>query len=84
MELIGWIGSIFLSFCALPSAITSLKEGKCTDNVYMLWIWFIGEILLFTYVLPKREYALMLNYGCNICFLVVMLWYRHFPRRKSV
>lgn len=83
MELLAWTGSILLSICAAPSAYFSVKEGICRDNGYMLWIWFLGEICLFFYILPKRDYALMLNYGCNILFLVVMLRYKHFPRRKG-
>ena len=82
METIGWIGSILLAFCGLPQAIESYKT-KCSDGLTwgFLFMWLSGEILTFLYVLPKLDLPLIFNYSANIIFLIIILYFKIFPKK---
>lgn len=84
MSEIGWIGSILLSFCGLPQMILSIKNRR-TDGVssWFLWLWFLGEIFTFIYVLSLTVVSIQLitNYSLNIIFLTVIIYYKYFPNK---
>lgn len=77
MEIIGWIGSIFLALCSVPLAWESYKQ-KHSDGISnaFLTMWLVGELLTAAYVLPKQDYPLLLNYGLNIVCLIVVVRYK--------
>ena len=77
LELIGWIGTSLLAMCALPLAYESYKN-KHSNGISNIFIamWLIGELLTFAYVLPKKEYPLLFNYGLNIVCLAVVIRYK--------
>jgi uncharacterized protein with PQ loop repeat len=81
MEFIGWLGSILFCLCGLPQAIKSYKEGhsRGLSNAF-LWLWFLGEILSFIYVLPKLIWPLIGNYIVNFIFLLVIMKFKYFER----
>jgi hypothetical protein len=81
MENIGWIGSIMLAICGLPQAIESFKTKSSEGLTWgFLFLWFTGEILTFIYVLPKLDLPLLLNYSANIIFLLIIIYYKIFPK----
>jgi uncharacterized protein with PQ loop repeat len=82
MEIIGWIGSILLAFCGLPQAIESYRT-KSSDGLTwgLLLMWFWGEIFTIIYIIPKWHWPLIFNYTANIIFLVIIIYYKLFPKR---
>jgi uncharacterized protein with PQ loop repeat len=76
MELIGWIGSALLALCGVPLAWQTIKQkhARYMSNTFLA-MWLIGEILNFAYILPKRDYPLLLNYSLNIVFLMIVVMY---------
>ena len=80
MENIGWIGSILLAFCGLPQAIESYKTKSSAGLTWgFLFMWFVGELCTFAYILPKMDLPLMFNYGANIIFLIIIIYYKIRP-----
>jgi uncharacterized protein with PQ loop repeat len=79
MEIIGWIGGICLSLCALPQAIKVYREKNADGTSHlMLWLWMFGEILTLIYVLfAKFSLPLILNYSLNIVFVAVIFYYKY-------
>jgi uncharacterized protein with PQ loop repeat len=77
MEVIGWAGSILLALCAVPLAWQSFKQKHSTgiSNTF-LTMWLVGELLTFSYVLPKQDYPLLFNYGLNIACLIIVIRYK--------
>jgi uncharacterized protein with PQ loop repeat len=86
VELLGWVGSICFSLAALPQAIQSYKDGHSNGLVWgLLLLWFVGEICTATYVgLTSQSIPLLVNYGTNFCFLMVIMRYKIWPRRDDV
>ena len=80
MENIGWIGSILLAFCGLPQAWESYKTKSSAGLTWgFLFMWFVGELCTFAYILPKMDLPLMFNYGANIIFLIIIIYYKIRP-----
>jgi len=81
MELVGWAGSLLLAFCGLPQAIESWRTGSSSGVTWgLLAMWGVGEVLTLAYVMPKMEMPLLFNYAANIVFLVVISYYKIWPR----
>lgn len=85
MELIGWLGSLFLSICGIPMAVKSWRD-KHSDGVshLFLWFWFLGEVLLLIYVLPKLDYPLIMNFAVNIISVLVIIRYKYYASLKGI
>lgn len=73
LEPIGWIGSMFLTFCGVPQAIKAWRTRSVTDvSFYFVLMWFLGEVFLGVYVVVHNvqtrlyQAPLWLNYGLNI------------------
>lgn len=46
----------------------------------MLGLWFAGEVLTAVYVIPKKDYPLLLNYAVNIGCLAIIGRYKYRPQ----
>lgn len=77
LEVVGWIGSLLLAFCGLPQAVQSWRT-RSSDGVSwgLIYMWGLGEVMTFAYVLPKMELPLLFNYGANLVFLLVIAYYK--------
>jgi uncharacterized protein with PQ loop repeat len=54
LELIGWIGGIFLAICAAPQAIKVHKEKDASGlSWWMLFLWGGGEVLTIVRILAS-------------------------------
>lgn len=84
MEIIGYLGSIFLTFCAVPELIRTIKDNRCHIGWPMLTLWFVGEVFMTTYSFMLWNFPLMMNYIFNFIVVIVMLVYkvRTYYRRK--
>jgi len=81
MDAIGWLGSMLFALCGLPQAIESYRKKHSRGLTWMfLLMWLFGEILTFAYVLPKMDYPLLANYVVNFLFLIVIIWFKAFPK----
>jgi len=78
IEIIGWFGSVLLSTCGLPLVYdVCIRKKSNVVSVSFLWWWFIGEMLLFVYILfqPVLSLPLIFNYGFNIlCLLLIFIF----------
>lgn len=85
MEIIGWIGSIAFTFCAVPQAYKSYKDGHSDGlSLYYLLLWLIGEIFTIAYIFAKGDVPIPLvaNYVGNLFVLSIILKYKFYPRKK--
>jgi uncharacterized protein with PQ loop repeat len=81
IELIGWIGGILLSICALPQVVMTFRK-KSTDGLSlgMLFLWGVGEIFMVAYIVITNiqvgsfQLPLLLNGVLNIIFMALLLW----------
>jgi len=79
LEIIGWIGSMLFAFCALPQMVMTIKNNHARGLSWgFLVMWFLGEVLCFTYVAfqPILQIPLLANYVLNFIMLVVIIWYK--------
>ena len=82
MEIIGYIGSILLAICGLPQAIESYKTKSSEGLTWgFILLWFFGEIFTFAYILPKMDLPLLINYSANLIFLIIILYFKIFPKK---
>lgn len=76
MELIGYIGSIFLTINAVPELIRTISDRRCHIGWPMLVLWFIGEIFMTIYAIALKNPPLILNYAFNFVIVIIMLLYK--------
>ena len=79
IELVGWVGATCFSFCGLPQALKTYRTKSAQDFSWgFLWMWMIGEVLTFIYVLAQNielgvyQLPLLINYFLNfsiLCYL---------------
>lgn len=81
VELVGWVGSIAFTICAIPFAWDVYKRGSAEHITSLgLFLWVLGEVCTLTYVLYNKDYPLVLNYLGNLCSLIVIVRYKFKPR----
>lgn len=78
MAVVGLLGSLLLALCGLPLVLTAIRTKKSNDNLSFLLLWFFGEIFSVFYALTNVGFSwpLLLNYGFNIIFITIVLYYR--------
>ena len=75
-EVIGYIGSIFLTINAVPELVRTIQDKRCHIGWPMLLLWFVGEIFMTTYAVMLWNIPLMMNYIFNFIVVVIMLLYK--------
>lgn len=76
MEIIGYCSGILLALCGLPEAIKSYRTKRCDIGWGMLSIWLVGEVGLTIYELNTLAVPRLVNYGLNIVFVSIMMYYK--------
>ena len=77
IEVVGWVGAICFSICALPQAYKTWKIKHADDlSALFLWLWTIGEVCMLVYVWPRQDWPLIVNYVFNLVCLIVILYYK--------
>lgn len=78
IKTIGWFSSLLLALCGAPQAYQSYVQGH-SNGVSLIFIvmWLFGEIgcLIYVYYQHRSAKPLLLNYGLNIFFISVILYY---------
>lgn len=83
-EILGWIGSIAFAVCAAPQAYDSWKKGNSRGITWGFFIlWSVGEVFTLLYILPTGKLPLIVNYLVNLMFLIVIGYYKVYPRKRS-
>lgn len=79
----GWIGSFLLAICGLPQAMKSLRQGHSKGlSTYFLVLWSVGEVFTLIAVVDLKVDYLLLNYISNLLFLLIIWFYKLYPRGK--
>ena len=85
-EIVGWIGSMLFAFCGLPQDIHAFRNKNSdgmTWSFIMMWLW--GEIFTLIYISSKQDVVpLLANYILNVVFLLVIVWFKIFPKRNNI
>jgi lipid-A-disaccharide synthase-like uncharacterized protein len=76
MEIISWLGNLFLALCGLPLAIEAIRKKTSVVPTLFYFTWLIGEMLVFVYTVYLSEWSLVFNYSCNIMFLAIVGYYK--------
>ena len=76
MNQLGLIGSLLLTFCAVPELIRTLKNQRCDIGWGFLLMWFFGELFCLFYGYDLNEMPLMINYTFNFVIVSVMIYYK--------
>ena len=81
IETMGWIGSLLFATCGLPQAVNCIKTGNANGLTWtFLILWLLGEIFTLPYIIYSGQSPLIINYGLNFCFVVIILRYKISPR----
>lgn len=84
IELLGIVGSLTLSICAVPQVIESIRTGYSGMNIQMLWLWLIGALLMLVYsFILYSDVILLLTYSSAIIFSSIILYYKLYPRENK-
>lgn len=85
IEIVGWLGSVFLALCGLPQAIQCWRDGHANGiSSSFLALWTSGEILAAAYVIHLGNAPLIVNYLINIISCLVILRYKLKPIESGV
>lgn len=78
MELIGWLGSLLLTGCALPLVVQTVREGHGKSvNTQFLVAWIIGIILTLISLLGKSGVSyLLVSYGASLVFAGIISYFK--------
>lgn len=89
MKIVSWTGSTLLSICGAPLAIESYRDKSSSRVSWsFLLMWGSGEALTLVYITALQIKSpsgfnlipLLLNYGCNILFIGVIVYYKLFDK----
>jgi uncharacterized protein with PQ loop repeat len=80
IDIIGWIGAIAFSVCAIPQALEAIKNKACYINKSFLYLWLIGEVFTLVYAINIKAAPLLLNYIINGISLSIILYYNKSPK----
>ena len=82
--IIGWIGALAYSICAIPQAVRCWQRGNGEGlSGGMLLIWLVGGASMLVAVPLQCGWVLwlMASYTCNTAALLVIIRYRFWPRK---
>lgn len=81
MEVLGWVGQLSLTICALPQVIKTIREGHSKGVSWgTLILWFVGEVFSCLYVIFLGKWPLIINYFLNVLVIPIIIWYKVKPR----
>ena len=85
-DILGWIGTFCFSVCGAPQALKVYQDGHSNGlSLAFLWLWLIGEIFFVSAILLRFGFVswLLVNYGFNLLFLLVLFRYKFWPRKRG-
>jgi len=85
--MIGWIGALAYSACAIPQAVQCKRQGHGEGlSAGMLLVWLAGGVSMLVAIPLQCGWVpwLMTSYACNTAALLVIIRYRFWPRKDLV
>jgi len=83
-ELFGWLGGIAFAVCGIPQSYKSYIDGNSNGLAFsFILLWLLGELFTIIYILPTGSLPLYFNYGGNLIFVLIILKYKIWPRKRS-
>lgn len=77
MKVMGWLGSLLLSFCSLPEVIRTIINNNCSLSWSFLLMWGIGLVLILIPLYREfKEKYILFNYTVNLIFVLIMWYYK--------
>jgi uncharacterized protein with PQ loop repeat len=76
MNIVGLIGSLSLTVCAIPEVYRTVKDKRCHLGWGFLLLWLIGEIFCFVYGLQLNQIPMIINYSFNLLVVSIMTSYK--------
>ena len=73
---VGLIGSLLLTFSAVPEVIRTLKDKRCHLGWGFLLMWFFGEVFCTVYGFNLNELPLIINYTFNLFVSGIMVYFK--------
>jgi uncharacterized protein with PQ loop repeat len=91
-ETIGWVGNILFAICGLPQVVKTYQTKRATDlSVLFLWLWLMGELLTFVYILIGDwetgipHFPLYFNYIANIFMAIYLIYAKYtYPKKYQL
>jgi len=86
-DLVGWIGSVLFAVCGAPQALKSFREGHSRGmSPAFMAFWLAGELCYLYSTVAKFGFVswLVVNFLGNIFFVLVIIFFALFPRRRPV
>ena len=91
IEIIGWLGGIALSVCAIPQAWQTYKTKNTSGISFSyLFLWFKGETFTLLYLFSSDwnsgvfQWPLYLNYCLNLFLAGYLLYAKHRYKGSAV
>jgi len=89
IEAVGWAGNLLFAICGLPQAIKTWKSKNVSGlSGLFLWMWLIGELLTFVYILVSDlrdnllHIPLYFNYAFNLVLAGYLVWAKYaYPKK---
>jgi uncharacterized protein with PQ loop repeat len=84
INIIGYIAMICLMCAAIPQAFKSIKDGnsKGIADGYIVLLLSGFSMMTIYLICTKPIIPVILNYLCNIIMMLVIGYYKLFPRNK--
>lgn len=71
---LGWVSGLLLAWCGLPEAYRAVTAADYWIDPVFLIMWGLGEVgLLIVAVCEIKKPYLVVNYGLNLIFILVMV-----------
>lgn len=85
LQIIGWLGGLFLAVCGAPLAWEAWRRGEVDRGLNWLFLnlWFWGEVFVLIYVSPQLLWPLIANYSFNIFLIAIIMRYKKWPRKRG-
>lgn len=64
-----------LATCGLPLSFEAIKNKTIDVSLPFTYMWFYGEIFVWLYVWPQRDWPLITNYTINILTIIPVIIY---------
>jgi uncharacterized protein with PQ loop repeat len=84
IEILAWLSNGAFSIAAIPQLYKTVKDGHADGLTWsFLCLWLLGESGSAVCLVNKHMPAFLCSYILNIFFILVILLYKIFPRKKK-
>jgi lipid-A-disaccharide synthase-like uncharacterized protein len=83
LEMIGYLGLLFVAICWLPQTVETVREGKCGANTYFLFLSALGSVCLTVYAVSRSDVVFSILNTLTAIGAFINLFYKFFPRTSA-